>query len=60
MDKLCGALKISSMKFYITGLILCRVVLAVIAIAVIPHIPVIRSFFMYRQYPLIKKKKQRA
>ncbi len=60
MDKLCVALKISSMKFYITGLILCRVVLAVIAIAVIPHIPVIRSFFMYRQYPLIKKKKQRA
>lgn len=60
MDKLCGALKISSMKFYTTGLILCRVVLAVIAIAVIPHIPVIRSFFMYRQYPLIKKDKQRA
>ncbi|MGN0194678.1 MAG: hypothetical protein ACI39G_06180 [Pseudoramibacter sp.] len=60
MDKLCGALRITSMKFYVIGLVLLRVVLAIIAIVVIPYIPIIRSFFMYRQYPLIKKEKQRA
>lgn len=57
VNKFCALFQISSLKIYAIGSIIYRIIFALLSVLIIPRIPVLRSFFMYRQYPFIEKKK---
>lgn len=52
VNKIFALFQISSLKIYTICSILYRIVFALLSIFIVPKIPVLRSFFMYRQYPL--------
>lgn len=56
VDKVYAVLHISNMKIYVMGQIVYRIIFALLSVLIIPNIPVIRSFFMYRKYPLVNRK----
>jgi fucose 4-O-acetylase-like acetyltransferase len=56
VNKFCALFQISSLKIWSIGAIIYRIVFALISVFIVPKIPILRSFFMYRQYPLIIKK----
>lgn len=57
VNKFCALFQISSLKIYAIGSIIYRIIFAILSVLIVPKIPVLRSFFMYRQYPIVKKKR---
>jgi fucose 4-O-acetylase-like acetyltransferase len=59
VNKFCALFQINSLKIYAIGSIIYRIIFALLSVFIIPKIPVLRSFFMYRQYPFGKRKSKR-
>lgn len=55
VDKVCAILRIYNIKIYVIVQIVYRIIFALLSVLIIPNIPIIRSFFMFRQYPFHKK-----
>jgi hypothetical protein len=61
VNKFCALFQVTSLKIYAIGSIIYRIVFALLSVFIVPKIPVLRSFFMYRQYPFhIKKNKNES